>query len=87
VSARYRVEVAAEVAKQLRRVPRTDVRRIYATIELLADTPRPPGAKPLKGPPGRWRVRVGDYRIIYRINDDVLLVLVLAAQHRKDVYR
>jgi mRNA interferase RelE/StbE len=56
-------------------------------IRALADDPRPPGVKKLSGAPTRYRVRSGDYRIIYRIADDVLLVLLVAIGDRKDVYR
>lgn len=56
-------------------------------VELLARQPRPAGAKKLVGGRGEWRVRTGDYRIIYEIDDGVLLVLVLAIGHRRDIYR
>ncbi|MCU1330961.1 MAG: addiction module toxin, RelE/StbE [Bryobacterales bacterium] len=56
-------------------------------IELLADTPRPPGAKKLAGSTNDWRVRTGDYRIIYEIQDAQLIILVVALGHRRDIYR
>ena len=56
-------------------------------VELLARQPCPAGAKKLVGGRGEWRVRTGDYRIIYEIDDGVLLVLVLAVGHRRDIYR
>jgi mRNA interferase RelE/StbE len=59
--------------------------RVRAAIALLADDPRPPAARRLRGRPA-WRVRVGDYRIIYTIEDAVLLVVVVAVGHRRDVY-
>ncbi len=52
---------------------------------MLGDDPRPPAAKPLRGRPA-WRVRVGDYRIIYTIDDGVLLIVVVTLGHRRDVY-
>lgn len=55
-------------------------------IELLGDEPHPPAAKPLSGR-SAWRVRVGDYRVIYEIHDDVLTVYVVALGHRREVYR
>ena len=61
--------------------------RVQAVVELLARQPRPAGAKKLVGGRGEWRVRTGDYRIIYEIDDGVLLVLVLAIGHRRDIYR
>jgi mRNA interferase RelE/StbE len=61
--------------------------RVAAAIELLRDDPRPPGVALLSGPSGAWRVRVGVYRIIYRIEDDRLVVLVVRIGPRRDVYR
>ena len=55
-------------------------------IELLAVDPRPPNSRPLRGRPG-YRVRVGDYRLLYTIQDDVLLVIVVRLGHRRDVYQ
>lgn len=62
-------------------------RRVQAAIELLSSDPRPPGAKKLAGGDGEWRVRTGDYRIIYEIHGEILLVLVVAVGHRRDIYR
>jgi len=63
-----------------------DELRIQAALELLAQQPRPAGATKLAGGNHEWRVRTGDYRIIYEIHDQVLLVLVLAVGHRRDSY-
>ena len=83
---RYRVEVRPAAARQLRKLD-PDIRpRIQGAIELLAQDPRPPASRPLRGRPG-FRVRVGDWRIIYTIHDDVLLVVVIALGHRREVYR
>ena len=60
-------------------------RRVQAAIALLAEDPRPPASRPLRGRPA-WRVRIGDYRIIYAIDDEVLLVVVVTLGHRRDVY-
>jgi mRNA interferase RelE/StbE len=83
----HRVEVAPAAVRQLRKLDRTARRRIQAAIELLAEQPRPSGAKKLVGGAGEWRVRTGDYRIVYEIRDDVLLILVVAVGHRRDIYR
>ena len=83
----YRIEVAPSAARQLRKLDPVARRRVQAALELLAQHPRPSGAKKLAGGDGEWRVRTGDYRIIYEIRDDVLLVLVLAFGHRREVYR
>ena len=82
----HRVEVAPAVLRQLRELDPAARRRVQAAIELLADQPRPSGMKKLVGGDGEWRVRTGDYRIVYEIHDAVLLVLVVAAGHRRDIY-
>jgi mRNA interferase RelE/StbE len=82
-----RIEVAPAALRQLRKLDRTAQKRVQAAIELLAEQPRPSGAKKLVGGEGEWRVRTGDYRIVYEIHDDVLLVLVVAVGHRREIYR
>jgi mRNA interferase RelE/StbE len=82
----YRVEVAPAALRQIRKLDSAAKRRVQAAIELLANQPRPSGAKKLVGGEGEWRVRTGDYRIIYEIHDNVLLVLVVAVGHRRDIY-
>lgn len=67
--------------------PHAAQRRILAAIEGLAETPYPPGARKLEDGDGELRVRVGDYRIIYEVHGDALLVLVLKIGDRKEVYR
>jgi mRNA interferase RelE/StbE len=70
----------------MRKLPRSVQPRIQGAIELLARDPRPPASRPLVGRDG-YRVRVGDYRIIYQIHDEILLVVVVALGHRREVYR
>ena len=83
---RYRVEVRPAAVRALRKLD-PDVRpRIEGAIALLADDPRPPASRPLRGRPG-YRVRVGDYRILYMVQDDVLLIVVVTLGHRRDVCR
>lgn len=84
--ARYRVIVRKSVAKDLKGIPKRDVRRILAAIEALADDPRPPGAKKLSGQE-RYRLRQGNHRILYAIEDDRLIVCVVRVGDRRDVYR
>ncbi|MBA3309384.1 MAG: type II toxin-antitoxin system RelE/ParE family toxin [Nocardioidaceae bacterium] len=83
----YRVTLAPAAARQLRKLDPPIRRRIQATFELLADDPRPPAATRLVGGSGEWRVRTGSYRVVYEIDDDVLLILVLAVGHRREVCR
>ncbi|QYH36906.1 type II toxin-antitoxin system RelE/ParE family toxin [Salinibacterium sp. M195] len=81
----YRIEVAPTAARALKGVDHQHRDRIRGAIALLGQDPRPPGAKALQGRRG-FRVRVGDYRIIYTIQDEVLLVVVITLGHRRDVY-
>lgn len=83
----YRVELSRSAAKELRRLDRSVQTRVVAALALLRDNPRPPTVKALTGHPGLLRVRVGDYRIVYRVQEDRLLVLVLTVGHRSSVYR
>jgi mRNA interferase RelE/StbE len=81
----YRVELRPAAVRALRKLD-PDIRpRIQGAIALLAHDPRPPASRALRARPG-FRVRVGDYRIIYTIADDVLLVVVLTLGHRREVY-
>jgi mRNA interferase RelE/StbE len=84
---RYRVEVARRAARTLAGLPRPEQQRIRAAIDLLAEEPRPPSATKLKGERRAYRVRVGDYRLVYEIFDDRLVVQVVRIGHRRDVYR
>lgn len=81
----YRIELRPAAVRALRKLDPPIARRLRGAICLLAQDPRPPAARPLKGRPG-LRVRVGDYRIIYTVVDDVLLVVVVTLGHRRDVY-
>ncbi|MEP6815238.1 MAG: type II toxin-antitoxin system RelE/ParE family toxin [Marmoricola sp.] len=83
----YQVSLAPAAARQLRKFDPPVRRRIQATVELLATDPRPPSATRLVGGAGEWRVRTGDYRIIYEIEDDRLLVLVLTLGHLREIYQ
>jgi mRNA interferase RelE/StbE len=83
---RHRVELRPAVVRALRQVDRNHRDRIRGAIELLAVDPRPPASRPLRGRPD-YRVRVGDYWIIYTIEADVLLIVVVTLGHRRDAYR
>jgi len=82
----YRIELAPSAARQLKKFTPDVRRRIQAVLELLAEDPRPPAATQLVGGAGEWRVRTGDYRVIYEIHDRQVLVLVLRMGHRYEVY-
>ena len=83
----YRIEFAREATKDLRRIDRVWIPKIITAIEDLAENPRPVGCKKLVGSEHTFRIRVGDYRVIYDIQDNILMVLVVRIRHRRDVYR
>jgi mRNA interferase RelE/StbE len=84
---RFAVELRPAAAKALRDLARVDAERIRAKLRALSEDPRPHGAEKLAGREGLLRVRVGDFRIVFRVDDGVLLVLVVAIGHRREVYR
>ncbi len=83
----HRIEITPAAVRQLRKLDPHTRRRLQGAIELLAVQPRPPSAKKLVGGDGEWRVRTGNYHIVYEIDDDVLLILVVAVGHRSAIYR
>lgn len=83
---RYSVEILPVAARALRKLPAEAKRRIEGVIALLADEPRPPAAKKLTARP-EWRVRTGDYRVLYRIEDARLVITVVSLGHRREIYR
>ncbi len=84
--ASYELAFRKSVAKDLRAFPNQDVKRIMQRVLALADDPRPMGCEKLSGQE-RYRIRQGDYRVVYEIQDGRLIVLVVKVAHRRDVYR
>jgi len=84
--ASYEVRFRTSVSKDLDPLPKRDVQRIVAAIAALTDNPRPPQSRKLSGSE-KYRLRCGVYRVLYEIQDDVLVVCVVKVGHRKDVYR
>lgn len=85
---RYALEFTPKALRELRKLDRPVVERIRAATEALRDEPRPAGARMLTGLHGILRIRVaGDYRILYTVEDDRLVVLVVDAGHRRQIYR
>jgi mRNA interferase RelE/StbE len=82
---RWTVSLLPSAAKQLAKLDHSIRRRVADAIAALADGPRPPGCKKLVGLDA-WRIRVGDYRVVYQIEDDQLVVLVVRIGHRREVY-
>jgi mRNA interferase RelE/StbE len=82
----YRIELRPAAIRTLKQIDHQDHDRIRGAIALLGENPRPPGAKALYGRPG-LRVRVGNYRIMYTLQDDVLIVVIVTLGHRRDIYK
>jgi mRNA interferase RelE/StbE len=83
---RYEVRLTRQAAKQLASLERTMQLRIAGGIELLSLNPFPPKAQRLRGREA-WRVRVGDYRLLYTVNQGELIIVVIRMAHRREVYR
>lgn len=82
---KYTILVERYAQKQIMKLDKKRIPAIKAAIADLANNPRPYGYKKLKGEEA-YRIRIGDYRVIYEIDDDVIVVTVVSAGHRKDVY-
>ena len=85
--ASYRIEFAKSAVKDLRGIDRKAVPRILVAVEALADDPRPPRSKKLVGSRNTYRIRIGDYRVIYKIHDGQLSIDVIRIRKRGEVYR
>lgn len=83
---KYAVQFSPRAQRDLRSPPAQVVQRVLPRIETLTDEPRPAGAKKLSGDHDVWRIRIGDYRILYAINDHIRIVEVRKVGHRKDIY-
>ncbi len=83
----YRLTFARSARKELENLPTSLVVRLLARIEALSVNPRPGGVVKLRGESNLWRLRVGDYRVVYSIDDDARLVDVSIVRHRREVYR
>lgn len=82
----YTVIIPKSAEKQLNNIPQKERKKIIEAIKLLVDNPRPNGVKKLKGYEQTYRIRIGDYRVIYQIKDQEMLILILDSIHRKDAY-
>lgn len=83
----YRIEVKKSAAKSLRKIPKADQKRIADKIDSLVENLPNPDTTKMKGNNPFHKVRVGDYRIVYEIHEDVLLILIVKIGHRKDIYK
>jgi mRNA interferase RelE/StbE len=86
-SRRLTLEFRPAAVRQLRKLPKDAQRRLRAATEALCDQPHPPGSVKLAGTDDLWRIRVGDFRVVYTIADDALVVTVVRVAYRREVYR
>lgn len=83
----YKVEITPAAKRQIKKLIQSVQLVIVERLEQLTENPRPPGALKMQGAESLYRIRVGDYRIIYEIQDQTLLIAVVKVGHRGDVYR
>lgn len=83
----YDIRFARSARKELERLDSHLVDRLFSRIEALARNPRPTGCRKLRGMQNLWRIRVGEYRIVYEILDGSRLIDIVAIRHRKDAYQ
>ena len=82
----YKIFIEKSAQKSLSKIPSPYQDRIINAVQALAKNPRPAGCKKLSGREA-WRIRIGNYRVLYEIHDDTLIVFVIVIGHRKDIYR
>jgi mRNA interferase RelE/StbE len=83
----YRILIERSAEKDLGRLSCAIHDRVIAAVQCLGSNPRPPGCRKLVGTENDWRIRIGDYRVIYEIADDIRIVRVDRVRHRREVYR
>ena len=83
----YQIEFSRQADRQFRNLPSQIQQRLKSRIDSLAATPRPHGSEKLSGADQLYRIRVGDYRIVYAVEEDRLLILVVKVGHRREIYR
>lgn len=84
---RYRVEITRDALRALTKLDKPVRRRVQSAIDGLSERPRPPGVIALQGLRGAYRLRVGNYRVVYTVEDSRLVVLVVDIGHRREIYR
>ena len=82
----YRLEYAPAFARDFTRLPRAELRRVDQVIQSLREEPRPPGTHAIRGFPSCYRLRIGQYRLVYEVRDRTLVILLLAVGHRSEIY-
>jgi mRNA interferase RelE/StbE len=83
----YEVYLERSAENDLKRLPASTFQRILPQIKALAENPRPPGCHKISGSKSDWRIRIGDYRVIYEIDEKTKAVRIMRVRHRREVYR
>jgi mRNA interferase RelE/StbE len=87
IESNYKIIYKEVALKQLQKIEKSQQQRIVLATDLLSQNPRPPRVKKVQGYANLWRIRVGDFRVTYQIDEDVLTILVVYLGHRRDIYR
>ncbi len=85
--ASYQIEWKESAYKELQKLPRPTIKKVVAAVFALSENPYPHGVKKLVGSEFSYRIRIGDYRIVYEVFQDTLIIQIVRVRHRKDVYR
>ena len=83
----YSITFARSARRELQRLPSSVAKRILERIEALTETPRPRGCRKLRGSGDLWRIRIGDYRVVYEVDDERTLIDINVVRHRSEAYR
>jgi mRNA interferase RelE/StbE len=83
----YEIQIERAAERDLRSLPTAFFQRVVSHVKSLAQNPRPPGCHKLAGSKNDWRIRIGDYRVIYEVDDRRKVVRVFRIRHRREVYR
>lgn len=84
--AKYEIRIRKSAQREIRNLAKKTLSKVIEKIEALSEEPRPKGCKKLIGYDNYWRIRVGNYRIVYTIDDEILIIEVVVVRHRKDAY-
>lgn len=83
----YQITFTRSARKELQSLPPAITHRILIKVESLAKEPRPAGCRKLQGPTNLWRLRIGEYRVVYDIDDENIIIDIMIVRHRSEAYR
>lgn len=82
----YKIKIKPSAVKELNKISKKDLEKVSKKISALSSDPRPPGCEKLSGDE-KYRIRQGNYRIVYSIEDDILIIVIVKVGHRRDIYK